>query len=77
MSFAFYMMIHVMMSIVRFYAVVVALFFTVVFFSQGKILLAILMLIFGIGIAQWVIEMIFGIVSVAIMKVFKIDKKYL
>lgn len=77
MSFAFYMMIHVMMSIVRFYAVVVALFFTVVFFSQGKILLAILMLIFGIGFAQWIIEMIFGIVSVAIMKAFKIDKKYL
>jgi len=77
MSFAFYMMIHVMMSIVRFYAVVVALFFVVVFFSQGKILLALLTLIFGIGLAQWIIEMIFGIVSVAIMKAFRIDKKYL
>jgi len=77
MSFAFYLMIHVMMSIVRFYAVVVALFFIVVFFSQGKILLAILTLFFGIVITQWVIESIFGIISVAIMKIFKIDKKYL
>jgi len=77
MSFAFYLMIHVMMSVVRFYAVVVALLFIVVFFSQGKILLALLTLFFGIGLAQWFIEMIFGVVSVAIMKVFKIDKKYL
>ena len=77
MSFAFYLMIHVMMSIVRLYAIVVALFFIVVFFSQGKILLALLTLFFGIGLAQWIIESIFGIVSVGIMKIFKIDKKYL
>jgi len=70
-------MIHVMMSIVRFYAIVVALFFIVVFFSQGKILLALLTLFFGIGLSQWIIESIFGIVSVGIMKIFKIDKKYL
>jgi hypothetical protein len=77
MSFAFYLMIHVMMSIVKFYAIVVAIFFIIVFFSKGEILLAFLTLFFGIGLAQWIIGSIFSIISVGIMKVFKIDKKYL
>lgn len=77
MSFAFYLMIYVMMSVVRFYAIMVALFFAVSFFSQGEILLALLTIFFGIGIVQWFIEVIFGIVSMGIMKVLKIDKKYL
>jgi len=77
MSFSFYLMTHVMMSIVQFYAVILAIFYIFIFFSEGKIFLGILTIFFGIGIAQWFLNSIFTLVSLGIMKLFKIDKKYL
>lgn len=77
MSFAFYLMLNVMMSIVQFYALVVVIFLIISFFSQGKIFLGLLTIFFGIGLAQWILNLIFGAISIGIMKVFKIDKKYL
>lgn len=77
MGFAFYMMINVMMSIVQFYAIVVGFYLVIIFFTQGKTFLALLMLFFGYAVVQWVLTAIFGVISVGIMKVFGIDKKYL
>lgn len=76
-SFALYLMINVMMSIIRFYALIVGIFFVISAFSQGKIFFGLLILFFGIGLAQYVLESIFSLISIAIMKLFKIDKKYL
>ena len=77
MSFGFFIMLTVMQSIVQIYAVVLVLFLTYLAFAQHKYFTAILVLIFGVSIAKWILGFIFGLISVGIMKLFKIDKKYL
>lgn len=77
MSFAFYLMTQVMMVLVRFYAFVVGVFMVVVFFSQGRIFKALLMLFLGIAFVQWLLNSIFGFISIGIIRAFRIDKKYL
>lgn len=77
MGFAFFMMIHVMMSIVQWYAVIVVLFLVYIKFTEGKYFIAILLLVFGISVAKYLLGLIFGMISIGIMKAFKIDKKYL
>lgn len=77
MSFGFFIMLTVMQTIVQLYAVVAVLFLTYLSFVQHKYFIAILILVFGVSIAQYFLGFIFGLISLGIMKAFKIDKKYL
>lgn len=77
MSFSFFIMLTVMQTVVQLYAVVLVLFLTYLAFAQHKYFTAILILIFGVSLAKWILGFIFGLISVGIMKIFKIDKKYL
>lgn len=77
MGFAFYMMTHVMMALVQFYAIVVALYFVYHSFAQGRIFVGILILFFGIGFVQYFLGFIFAMISFGIMKAFGVEKKYL
>lgn len=76
-SFAFLVMITVMMNIVRLYAFIYGILLVIQFFSEGRYIIALLMLILGIAFIMYFFEMIFGLISAAIMSIFKIDKKYL
>ncbi len=77
MWFAFYLMTHVMMALVQFYAIVIGLYFVYHAFAQGRIFVGILILFFGIAFVQYFLNFIFAMISVGIMKAFGIDKKYL
>jgi len=77
MGFAFYLMTHVMMALVQFYAIVIGLYFVYHSFAQGKIFAGILLLFFGIGFVQYFLNFIFAMISLGIMKAFGIDKRYL
>ena len=70
------MMTNLLMTLVQFYTVVVGGYLTYKSFANGKILIGILILVFGIGIMQWLLTSIFGFLSGLLMLLFKVDKKY-
>ena len=75
-GFSFVIMTNLLMSLTQFYSVVVGLYLAFKSFSDGKILIGILILIFGIGIMIWLLSSIFAFVSGLLMLLFKVDKKY-
>ena len=75
-GFSFVTMTNLLSSLVQFYSVVVGLYLAFKSFSDGNILIGILILIFGIGIMIWLLNSIFAFVSALLMLLFKLDKKY-
>lgn len=75
-GFSFVMMTNLLMTLVQFYTVVVGGYLAYKSFANGKILIGILILVFGIGIMQWLLTSIFGFLSGLLMLLFKVDKKY-
>ena len=75
-GFSFVIMTNLLMSLTQFYSIVVGLYLAFKSFSDGKIFIGILILIFGIGIMIWLLSSIFAFVSGLLMLLFKVDKKY-
>lgn len=75
-SFAYLVMINVMQNIVRLYAFLFGILWVIRTFQDGRYFVALLILIFGIALIIYFFEMIFGLISAAIMAIFRIDKKY-
>ena len=75
-GFSFVTMTNLLMLLSQFYSIGVGLYLALKSFSDGKILIGILILIFGIGIMIWLLSSIFTFVSGLLMLLFKVDKKY-
>lgn len=75
-GFSFVMMTNLLMTLVQFYTIVVGLFLAYKSFSNGKIFIGILILVFGIALIRWFLTSIFGFLSGLLMLLFKVDKKY-
>jgi len=76
-GFSIFIMNGLMMRMAQIYGVVTGLYMTYMSFSNGKIFLGMMMLIFGIGVIIWFVSFIFSIVSVLLVSIFKLDSKYL
>jgi len=75
-GFSFVIMTNLLMALTQFYSIVVGIYLAFKSFSDGKILIGILILIFGIGILIWLLSSIFAFISGLLMLLFKVDKKY-
>lgn len=75
-GFGFVLMTNLLMSLTQFYSVAIGIYFAYNSFSNGKILVGILILVFGIGLLIWLLSSIFSFISRILMMLFKIDKKY-
>jgi hypothetical protein len=75
-GFGFVVMTNLLMTLTQFYSLIVGLWLVYRSFSNGKILMGILILIFGIALISWLLTSIFGFITGMLMLIFKIDKKY-
>mgnify|MGYP001028089933 CR=1 FL=1 len=75
-GFAFVLMTNLLMALTQFYSIAVGLFLAYKSFANGKILIGILILVFGIGLLMWLLSSIFSFISGILMMIFKVDKKY-
>lgn len=75
-GFSFVIMIKLLMALTQFYSIIVGLYLVYRSFADGKILVGILILLFGIAIISWVLTSIFGFISGLLMLIFRVDKKY-
>ncbi len=75
-GFAFVLMTNLLMTLTQFYSIAVGLFLAYKSFANGKILIGILILVFGIGLLMRLLSSIFSFISGILMMIFKVDKKY-
>jgi len=75
-GFSFVVMTNLLMALTQFYSTIVGLYLVYNSFSEGKILIGILILIFGIALISWLLTSIFGFIAGLLMLIFKVDKKY-
>jgi hypothetical protein len=77
-SFGFSMvaMTSVLMTLAQYYSLVVGFYMAYVSFANGKILIGILIVVFGISAIMWVLTSIFGFISSLLMVLFKVDDAY-
>ena len=75
-GFAFVLMTNLLMVLTQFYSIAIGLFLAYKNFANGKILVGILILVFGIGLIMWLLSSIFSFISGILMMIFKVDKKY-
>jgi len=75
-GFSFVVMTNLLMALTQFYSTIVGLYLVYKSFAEGKILLGILLLLFGIALISWLLTSIFGFISGLLMLIFSVDKKY-
>ncbi len=75
-GFSFVVMTNLLMALTQFYCTIVGLYLVFKSFSNGKILMGILILVFGIAIITWLLTSIFAFISGILMLIFRVDKKY-
>jgi hypothetical protein len=75
-GFSFVIMNNLLMTLVQFYTIIAGLFLAFKSFSNGKIFIGILIIVFGIALIKWLLTLIFGFLSGLLMLLFKVDKKY-
>ena len=76
-GFSFVIMINLLMALTQFYSTIVSFYLVFKNFDEGKYFIAILILFFGIAIIKWLLTSIFSFISILLMLLFKVDKKYL
>ncbi|GEM_PF-1670345 len=75
-GFSFVVMTNLLMVLTQFYSTIVGLYLVYRSFADGKILMGILILLFGIALISWLLTSIFGFISGLLMLIFRVDKKY-
>jgi len=75
-GFSIVAMTSVLMTLAQYYSLVVGLYMAYMSFSSGKILVGILIIVFGISLIMWVVTSIFGFISGLLMMIFKVDDSY-
>jgi hypothetical protein len=75
-GFSFVMMTNLLMALTQFYSTIVGLYIVYKSFAEGKIIIGILVLLFGIALIRWVLTSVFSFLSGLLMLLFRVDKKY-
>jgi len=75
-GFSFVVMTNLLMALTKFYSFVVGLYLAYLSFTNGRIVIGILIIIFGIALITWVLTSIFSFISGLLMVIFRVDKKY-
>jgi len=75
-AFAFFLSTNLLMTLTQFYSIAVGIFLAYRSFANGKILIGILIIVFGISLLIWLLTSIFSFISGLLMMLLKIDKKY-
>ena len=75
-GFSFVVMTNLLMALTKFYSFVVVLYLSYLSFTNGRIVIGILIIIFGIALITWVLTSIFSFISGLLMVIFRVDKKY-
>ncbi|MCL5029036.1 MAG: hypothetical protein M1480_08460 [Bacteroidetes bacterium] len=75
-GFSFVVMTNLLMALTKFYSFIVGLYLAYINFTNGKIFIGILIILFGIAIITWVLTSIFSFISGFLMLIFRVDKKY-
>ncbi|WP_309451369.1 hypothetical protein [Clostridium sp.] len=70
-------MTNLLMTLIQFYSTIVGLYLVYKSFENGRIVVAILILVFGIALIKWVLTSVFSFLSGLLMLLFRVDKKYL
>jgi hypothetical protein len=75
-GFSFVVMTNLLMALTQFCSTIVGLYLVYKSFADGKIIVGILILLFGIALISWLLTSIFGFIAGILMLIFKVDKKY-
>jgi hypothetical protein len=75
-GFSFVVMTNLLMALTKFYSIIVGLYLAYINFSDGRIFIGILIILFGIAIIAWILTSIFSFISGLLMLIFRVDKKY-
>ncbi|MBT6051652.1 MAG: hypothetical protein HOG49_33020 [Candidatus Scalindua sp.] len=75
-GFSVIAMTSVLMTLAQYYSLVVGFYMAYISFANGKILIGVLIVIFGISAIMWVLTSIFGFISSVLMVIFKVDDAY-
>ncbi|MDR3666560.1 MAG: hypothetical protein P4L35_06945 [Ignavibacteriaceae bacterium] len=76
-GYSFVIMTNLLMTLIQFYSTIVGLYLVYKSFENGRIVVAILILVFGIALIKWVLTSVFSFLSGLLMLLFRVDKKYL
>ena len=75
-GFSFVVMTNLLMTLTQFYSVIVGLYLAYVNFSEGRIFIGIIIIVFGIAFITWALTSLFSLISGLLMVIFRVDKKY-